>query len=85
MPDEPAGRSSAPESGSRALTRWRIGFRQLEKNGAWEARGSVFGSGALRKVADLLFALLMMWSVSENIAEKKSRRKSVRKILSEKC
>ena len=45
--------------------------------GAWDsdrrrktARGSVFGSGALRKVADLLFALLMMWSVSENIAGK---------------
>ena len=34
------------------------------------ARGWVFGSGALRKVADLLFALLMMWSVSENIAGK---------------
>ena len=49
-----------------------------EKNGAWEARGSVFGFGALRKVADLLFALLMMWLVSENIAgKKKSRRKNV--------
>ena len=46
------------------------------------ARGSVFGSGALRKVADLLFALLMMWSMSENIAGKKKvaekyRRKNV--------
>ena len=37
----------------------------------WEACGSVFGSDALRKVADLLFALLIMWSVSENIAGKK--------------
>ena len=49
----------------------RVGFRPSEKNGAWEAHGWVFGSGALRKVADLLFALLMMWSVSENIVGKK--------------
>ena len=48
-----------------------MGFRPPEKNGAWEACGSVFGSGDLRKVADLLFALLMMWSVSENITGKK--------------
>ena len=39
------------------------------------ARGWVFGSGALRKVADLLFALLMMWSVLENIAGKKVAEK----------
>ena len=71
MPDEPAGRSSKPESGSRALTRRRMGFRPPKKNGAWEARGSVFGSGALRKVANLLFALLMMWSMSENIVRGK--------------
>ena len=57
--------------------RQRVGFRLPEKNGAWEAHGSVFGSGALRKVADLLFALLMMWSVSENIVGKKSSRKNV--------
>ena len=40
----------------------------------------MFGSGALRKVADLLFALLMMWSVSEKSPEKiaeKYRRKNV--------
>ena len=47
-----------------------MGFRLPEKSSAWEARGSVFGSNALRKVADILFALLMMWSVLENIAEK---------------
>ena len=44
------------------------------------ACGWVFGSGALRKVADLLFALLMMWSVSEKSPEKitkKYRRKNV--------
>ena len=46
------------------------------------AHGSVFGSGALRKVADILFALLMTWLVSENIAGKKKvagkyRRKNV--------
>ena len=40
--DKPAGRSSAPESGPRALTRRRVGFRSPEKKGAWEARGSVF-------------------------------------------
>ena len=34
------------------------------------ASESVFGSGALRKVADLLFVLLMMWSVLENIVGK---------------
>ena len=68
-----------PKNGSRALTRRRVGFRPSEKNGAWEARGSVFGSGALRKVADLLFALLMMWSVSENIVGKKVARKYLRK------
>ena len=50
----------------------RVGFRPSEKNGAWEAHGWVFGSGALRKVADLLFALLMMWLVSEDIAGKVS-------------
>ena len=57
--------------------------------GAWDsgrriktAHGSVFGSGALRKVADLLFALLMMWSVSENIArEKKSPENIAEKML----
>ena len=45
--------------------------------GAWDsgcrrktARGSVFGSSALRKVADLLFALLMMCLVSENVVGK---------------
>ena len=37
----------------------------------WEVRGSIFGSGALRKVAYLLFTLLMMWLVSENIVGKK--------------
>ena len=36
-------------------------------------RGSVFGSDALRKVANLLCALLMMWSVAENIAQKKKK------------
>ena len=36
--------------------------------GAWKARRWVFGSGALRKAADLLFALLMMWLMSENVA-----------------
>ena len=46
------------------------------------ARGWVFGSGALRKVADLLFALLMMWSVSENIAGKK---KVVGKVSGKYC
>ena len=57
-----------------------MGFRLLEKNGAWEARESVFGFSAFRKVADLLFALLMMWSVSEKVAGKvsgKYRRKNV--------
>ncbi|RVW31084.1 hypothetical protein CK203_093144 [Vitis vinifera] len=52
--DEPAGRSLAPESGhapSRAGV-WDSGRRRKT------VRGSVFGSGALRKVADLLFALL---------------------------
>ena len=48
-----------------------MGFRLPDKNGAWEARELVFGFSAFRKVADLLFALLMMWSVSENIARKK--------------
>ena len=71
MPDKPAGRSSKLESGSRALTRRCVGFKPPEKNGAWEARGSVFGSDALRKVANLLFALLMMWSMSENIVRGK--------------
>ena len=42
-------------------------------------RGSVFGSDALRKVANLLFALLMMWSVSENMAGKKVAGKSRQK------
>ena len=70
MPDELVGRSSTPKSGPLALMRRRVGFRPPEKNGTWETRGSVFGSGALRKVADPLFALLMMWSVSENIAGK---------------
>ena len=66
-----AGRAWWKKLGTRKwATRRRMGFRLPEKNGAWEARGSVFGSGALRKVADLLFALLMMWSVSENIAGK---------------
>ena len=32
----------------------------------------VFGSGDLRKVADLLFALLMIWLMSENITGKVS-------------
>ena len=36
------------------------------------ARGSVFGSSSLRKVADLFFALQMMWSVSKKVTEKKS-------------
>ena len=57
-----------------------MGFKLPEKNGAWEARESVFGFSALRKVADLLFALLMMWSVSEKVAGKvsgKYRRKNV--------
>ena len=63
----------------RALTRWSVGFKPPEKNDAWETRGSVFGSGALRKVADLLFALLMMWLVSENIAGKKVAGKYPRK------
>ena len=71
VPDEPAGRSSTPESGPCALTRRRVGFRPLEKSGVWEAHGWVFGSSALRKVADLLFALLMMRSVSENVVGKK--------------
>ena len=53
-----------------------MGFRPPKKNSAWEACGSVFGSGALRKVADLLFTLLMMWSVSENIAGKKKSLKN---------
>ena len=68
--DEPAGRRSAPESGPRAGV-WDLG--------CWRktARGSIFGSGALRKVADLLFALQMMWLVSEKVARKKSRRKNV--------
>ena len=79
MPDEPAGRSLTPESGPRALMCRCVGFKPPEKNGAWEARGSVFGSGALRKVADLLFALLMMWLVSENIAGKKVAGKYPRK------
>ena len=52
-------------------TRRRVGFRPSEKSGVWEARGWFFGFGALRKVTDLLFALLMMWSMSENIAGKK--------------
>ena len=69
-PDEIAGRSSTPESGPRALMRRRVGFKLPEKNDVWEASGSVFGSGVLRKVAYLLFTLLMMWSVSENIARK---------------
>ena len=76
MPDELAERSPAPESGPCALT-----------PGAWDsgrqrrvARGWVFGSGAMRKVADLLFALLMMWSMSENVAGgKNSSEKSPEK------
>ena len=73
MPDEPAERSPAPESGPCALTpgAWDSGHQRRV------ARGWVFGSGALRKVADLLFALLMMWLVSEKVARKKSRRKNV--------
>ena len=74
-PDQPASRSSAPESGPRVLMRRRVGFKPPRKNCTWEARGSVFGSGALRKVANFLFALLMMWSVSENIVGKKVARK----------
>ena len=80
-PDEFAGRSSTPESGPRALTRRRMGFRSPEKNGAWEAYGSVFGSGAMRKVANLLFALLMMWSASKNISGKKVAGKVAGKML----
>ena len=38
------------------------------------ACGRVFGSDALRKVVDLLFALLMMWSVSGNAARKNHRK-----------
>ena len=67
-PNEPAGRSSAPESEPRTLTCKRVGFGPSEKSGTWKARGWVFGFGALRKVANLLFVLLMMWLVSENIA-----------------
>ena len=44
-------------------------------------RGSVFGSDALRKVANLLFALLMMWSVSENIAQKKKKLLTVMRVF----
>ena len=84
MLDEPVGRSLTLESGPRALTRWRVRFRPSEKSGAWEARGWVFGSGDLRKVADLLFALLMVWSMSEKVAGK-SHRKSHWKISPEKC
>ena len=51
--------------------RRRVGFKPPRKNCTWEARESVFGSSALRKVADLLFAVLMMWLVSENIVGKK--------------
>ena len=46
------------------------------------AHGSVFGSGALRKVADILFALLMTWLVSENIAGKK---KVAEKVIGKYC
>ena len=70
MPDKPAGRSAAPESGPHAGV-WDSGCQRKT------ARGSIFGSGALRKVADLLFALLMMWSVSKNIVGKKSSWKNV--------
>ena len=59
-----------------------MGFRPPKKNDAWEACGSVFGSGALRKVADPLFALRMMWSVSENIVGKK---KVARKVFGKYC
>ena len=52
--------------------------------GAWDSgcrrktsRGSVFGSDALRKVVDLLFTHPMMWSVLENIAEKKKKDEKV--------
>ena len=78
--NEPAGRSSAPESGPHALTRQHVGFRPPEKSGAWEARGWVCWLRCFEKVADLLFALLMMWSVSEKVPGK-----SRRKISSEKC
>ena len=74
--NEPARRSLAPESGPHALTRQHVGFRPPEKSGAWEARGWVCWLRCFEKVADLLFALLMMWSVSEKVAEK-YRRKNV--------
>ena len=56
--------------------------------GAWDSgcrrktsRGSVFGSDALRKVADLLFTHPMMWSVLENtVGKKKSPEKSPENI-----
>ena len=74
-PDEPAGRSTVPESGPRALMRRRMGFKPPEKNGAWVG----FWLHSLRKVADLISTLLMMRSVSENIAEKKVAGKYCRK------
>ena len=56
-----------------------MGFGPPEKSGTWKARGWVFGFGALRKVANLLFVLLMMWSVSENVVRKKVTGKVARK------
>ena len=70
------GRACWKKLGTRKwATRRHVGFRLPEKHGAWKARRWVFGSGALRKVVDLLFALLMMWSVSKNIVEKKKSSK----------
>ena len=62
-----AGRGSAsPESGSCALTRWRVRCSRRPEKRAWQACGWFSGSGAL--VGDLLQALLAVWE--KDVAEK---------------
>ena len=81
-PDEPAGRSSAPESGSCALTRRRVGFRLPEKNIAWIG----FWLRCFEKSCwSPLYAPDDVVGVGKYRRKEKKRRKSFRKISPEKC
>ena len=65
------------KKGSCALTHRCVGFKLSKKNGAWVD----FWLWCFEKSCRYLFALLIMWSVSENIIEKKSPKNIAEKML----